>query len=229
MKAFFRSLKMVLSTIYPPVKYTRLSFSQEGEDLLLYSFYEGEPEYKGFYIDIGAHHPFRFSNTYLYYLKDWQGINVDAMPGSMQLFQKYRKRDINLEIGVGKKKGRTYFYCFSEPAFNTFNEDLALRRAGKNGCRLTEKVSVEIMSLEDILDLYLPPNRKIDFISIDVESLDFDVLSSNNWKKYRPRFILVEATENEGEDKISTYLTTVNYHRVARSQRTMIFEDCTTT
>lgn len=53
----------------------------------------------GFYVDVGAHHPMRFSNTYFFYRMGWSGINIDAMPGSMKEFKKYRRRDINLELG----------------------------------------------------------------------------------------------------------------------------------
>ncbi|MDX9799068.1 MAG: hypothetical protein RBT05_09445 [Bacteroidales bacterium] len=77
-----------------------ISFSQEGEDMLLSKLFELNE--KGFFVDIGAHHPIRFSNTYKLYLKGWRGINIDAMPNSMDLFKKYRSEDINLEIPIAK-------------------------------------------------------------------------------------------------------------------------------
>ena len=54
----------------------RYSFSQEGEDLLIDRMFDGQSV--GFYVDVGAHHPTRFSNTYLLYLRGWRGINIDA-------------------------------------------------------------------------------------------------------------------------------------------------------
>lgn len=80
-------------------RYATKSYAQEGEDLLLRRIFEHK--HNGFYVDIGAHHPFRFSNTYLLYKRGWRGINVDAMPGSIKLFAKFRPRDVNLECGVG--------------------------------------------------------------------------------------------------------------------------------
>jgi len=68
-------------------------YSQDGEDIILKEFFSGKE--KGFYVDIGAHHPLRLSNTYLFYKKGWSGINIDAMPGSMKIFNKKRRRDIN--------------------------------------------------------------------------------------------------------------------------------------
>lgn len=79
--------------------YRNTSYSQNGEDRVLWRYFERQRN--GFYVDIGAHHPFRFSNTALFYEANWRGINVDAMPNSMKAFNKYRKRDVNLESAVG--------------------------------------------------------------------------------------------------------------------------------
>jgi hypothetical protein len=94
------------------------SWSQEGEDMALRRVFEKEKI--GFYVDVGAHHPKRFSNTYFFYRMGWNGINIDAMPGSMKEFDKYRGRDINLELGVAKQEGILNSYVFNEPALNTF-------------------------------------------------------------------------------------------------------------
>lgn len=74
----------------------------------------------GFYVDVGAHHPKRFSNTFYFYKKGWSGINIDAMPGSMSLFNKIRPRDINIEAAVSNEKEEVIFYIFNEVALNTF-------------------------------------------------------------------------------------------------------------
>ena len=78
--------------------YSLKSYSQEGEDMILKRFFEGKQ--RGFYVDVGSHHPKRFSNTYFFYKTGWRGINIDPMPGSMKLFDKIRTRDINLECGI---------------------------------------------------------------------------------------------------------------------------------
>src|SRR5436309_16100262 len=79
--------------------YGNLAYSQEGEDLVLRRIFETQA--KGIYVDVGAHHPFRFSNTCLLHKRGWRGINIDAMPGSMTLFERFRPLDVNLELGVG--------------------------------------------------------------------------------------------------------------------------------
>ncbi len=62
--------------------------------MIVASFYDSNPHYKGFYVDIGAHHPFRYSNTQFFYEKGWRGINIDATPGSMDRFKDFRPEDI---------------------------------------------------------------------------------------------------------------------------------------
>lgn len=88
------------------------SFSQEGEDVILQDLFLKKK--KGTYIDIGAHHPKRFSNTYFYYRRGWRGINIDAQPGSMNLFNIYRKKDINIECGIGLESGNLDYYIFDK-------------------------------------------------------------------------------------------------------------------
>lgn len=82
--------------------YALKSYFQEGEDMILRRIFERQST--GFYVDVGAHHPKRFSNTYFFYKKSWTGINVDAMPGSMKLFEKVRSRDINIEKPISSEK-----------------------------------------------------------------------------------------------------------------------------
>jgi len=99
------------------------SWSQEGEDRLLARHFGGQRG--GFYVDFGAHHPFRFSNTRLLWRRGWSGINIDAMPGSMAAFRRARPRNINLEIGIAQNPGSARFYIFSDNALNTFDAELA--------------------------------------------------------------------------------------------------------
>ena len=96
-------LKRVRQRILGRRAYMNPSYSIEGEDRIVRALLWQKHD-KGFYVDVGAHHPFRFSNTYLFYTQGWSGINIDATPGSMKAFNKYRPRDINLEVGVGRSR-----------------------------------------------------------------------------------------------------------------------------
>jgi FkbM family methyltransferase len=202
------------------------SYSQEGEDLIL-SRYFGRRS-NGFYVDIGAHHPFRFSNTYLFYLQGWRGINVDAMPGSMAAFHKFRARDTNLEGGVGLVPGLLPFYVFDDPALNTFDHKMATDRSlGEH--RIVRTEQVKIATLDQILDKHLPSGRSIDFLSIDVEGSDLEVLQSKSWDRLRPELVVIE-TYGKGidswlSDARTQFLRSVGYEPLSKAILSSIFID----
>jgi FkbM family methyltransferase len=165
------------------------SYAQEGEDIILRRIFESQRQ--GFYVDIGAHHPQRFSNTYLFYLMKWSGINIDAMPGSMHLFNYLRPRDINLELAVGDADSSNTFFIFNDRALNTFDPDHA-REYVAHGYKIVAQIPIAMKALRDILHEHVPPGRTIDFLSVDVEGLDLEVLRSNDWARFRPTYVLVE-------------------------------------
>ena len=203
------------------------SWSQEGEDRILYRIFEQQSV--GFYVDIGAHHPKRFSNTYFFYKRGWRGINVDAMPGSMRKFEKIRPRDINLECGIGTFNGKLDYYIFNEPALNGFSKELSQERNnGNSSYKINEIVKVEILPLSVILDRQLPEKQIIDFMSIDVEGLDYEVLISNDWTKYRPKYVLTEILDsniNEIEQsQIGKFMKKKGYFLYAKCIHTVIFK-----
>jgi len=206
--------------------FNNISFSQEGEDLVINRFLNNQE--KGFYVDIGAHHPIRFSNTYKFYLMGWRGINIDAMPGSMSLFNQIRPNDTNLELAVSNKPETLTYYIFNEPALNTFSEEEAKSHENNNLYHIIDKKNIKMSTLASILDSYLPNDTQIDFMSVDVEGLDLLVLESNNWNKYKPSMLLVESLR-ENLDSIDNnliykYLKEQGYDLVAKTYNTLFFK-----
>ena len=206
--------------------YALKSYSQEGEDMILRRLFEKQKT--GFYVDVGAHHPKRFSNTYFFYKLGWSGINVDAMPGSMTAFNRIRPRDINIEKPVSNKKQLLTYYAFNEPALNGFSKELSEERDGKGSYFVKFTKDIETSTLEEILDNNLPKDQSIDFLSIDVEGLDFNVLKSTNLEKYHPKVILVEILNSSLADiqvsKIYKFLTDAGYEFYAKAVNTVIFK-----
>lgn len=207
--------------------YALKSYSQEGEDMILRRLFEVQKT--GFYVDVGAHHPKRFSNTYFFYKQGWKGINIDAMPGSMKLFNKFRPRDINIEIPISDEKETLTYYIFNEPALNTFSKELTKERDGKKSYFVESTKDIETSTLTNVLNDYLPLNQNIDFLTIDVEGWDFKVLKSIDFSKYRPRVILIEvlATSLADIEKEHTtnYLLSLGYSFYAKSINTVFFID----
>lgn len=207
------------------LEYARLSFSQEGEDIILSRFFEHKDF--GFFVDIGAHHPKRFSNTFYFYKRGWRGINIDAMPGSMIPFQEERPEDINLEIGVSETEQTLTYFQFNEPALNTFSETEASLKDGRNGYFVQKRIPIETQPLATILDKHLATNQSIDFMSIDVEGLDLAVLKSNNWEKYKPTMVIIESLRNNlekyHENTVYDFLHDKQYSLVAKTFNTLFF------
>jgi len=201
-------------------------YSQEGEDLILETFFHGIKN--GLYVDIGSYHPKLYSNTYLFYLKGWRGINIDARPGSKSLFDVARPKDINIETAVGTSTVPLKYFMFDEPGLNGFSEDLSKDREANTNYKIINTIQLSISSLEKILDVYLPQATSIDFMSIDVEGFDYDVLQSNNWQKYKPKIILVETSVTDAYDQlnspISKFLGEMGYSLVAKTYRTSFYK-----
>jgi FkbM family methyltransferase len=217
-------IKQLVRNIFP--KYSTKIFSQEGEDMILNRYYDSKKN--GFYIDIGAHHPIRFSNTYLFYKKGWNGVNIDAMPGSMILFNKLRPRDKNIEQAISKNQENLTFYIYKEKALNTFSKDLVNYRDSLNiGCNAEKHTTISTKRLDDVLSEILPKNQIIDFMTIDVEGYDLEVLQSNNWLLFKPRLILIEILSSSYEDinsnPISLYLKIHGYKIYAKCINTVFF------
>jgi FkbM family methyltransferase len=202
----------------------RLCYAQDGEDLILDRLLDGQEA--GFYVDVGAHHPLRISNTYLFYLRGWRGINIDAEPGSMRPFRRYRSRDINVECGVAAQPGRLPYYRFDEPALNTFDQAEA-RLKDRPPYRLIEQVDVAVRRLDDLLTEYLPVGQGIDFLTIDVEGKDREVLESNDWSLFRPRYVLAETLRTDmlqlAACPVVQFLAEQGYKPVAKAYNTTFF------
>lgn len=206
--------------------YSKRSYSQEGEDIIIENFLDYKTN--GFYVDIGAHHPFRFSNTYLFYKKGWRGINVDATPGSMNLFKIFRPKDTNVEVAVSNNNQPLNYYLFDEPALNSFSKDLSDERVKNTKYKIKEMLKIKPNKLFEILYKHLPKSQKIDFMSIDVEGFEYEVLRSNDWNKYRPNYLIIEILskkiEGINKDKIYQFLKKENYSIIAVTGRSVIFK-----
>ncbi len=198
-------------------RYLRGSFSQKGEDLIIDRYFKNKR--KGFYIDIGAYHPQINSNTKLFYDRGWNGINIEPNPARIELFQRFRKRDKNLNVGIGSSKGMATFYELDANGLSTFSKKEADSML-KLGHKLKNKMKIQMYKMQDIMKEYV--RSDIDFITIDTEALDLEVLKSNNWEKYRPKLLCIEtidfadlltSTKDSSDRKreISKYLSEKGY------------------
>lgn len=213
--------------VYDSFPFRNNSFSQEGEDLIIDKILNYKK--KGFYIDIGAHHPIKYSNTYIFYKRGWNGINIDAMPDSMNEFKKIRPKDKNIQAAISNENTNVTFYIFNEPALNTLNSEEAKSKDNKNGYRIVKEIKVDTIKLSELLAIQMENNQEIDFMSIDTEGNDLNVLKSNDWEKYRPNLIMVEDLkfknlEDYNQSEIFNYMKSLNYSIVAKTINTVFYQ-----
>ncbi|MDZ4792716.1 MAG: FkbM family methyltransferase [Bacteroidota bacterium] len=169
-------------------------YSQAGEDAILsktFSFLL--PVKNGFYVDIGSYHPFRHSNTYLLYKAGWRGVNIDPRPGSKALFDRYRGRDINIEAGIGGEDASMTYYMLDENSvMNTFSKD-NLVKLGVFG-QVKKTVEVPVFTFATLLEKY-PDIKTIDYLNIDAEGFEMEILAGMNLDAVMPKVISIEQND----------------------------------
>ena len=197
--------------------YRSLSWSQEGEDLILGRYFSKR---NGTFIDVGAHHPYRYSNTFKFYRKGWRGLNIDPLPNMKSLFDQERPNDINIECAISTKEGRADYYMFELPQLNTFSKKNA--EFQKKKWTLQQVKSMDVFRLDQILEK-INFTTDIDLFSIDVEGLELEVLKSNDWSKYSPRVIVIENLDSDNK-LIDSYLSELNYRQFANTINSYFYE-----
>ncbi|MES2650180.1 MAG: FkbM family methyltransferase [Bacteroidota bacterium] len=201
-------------------RFPQLSYSRSGEDLILEEIFRTVGS--GFYIDIGAYHPKKYSNTYKFYMNGWTGINIDANDDLIDLFQKHRPKDVNMFTAVSDVEEDKIFYKFKDDSsMNTISTDFANEALDKYGLKIHEQKNIKTKRLDTILT-ELNIERQIDFISIDVEGHDLEVLKSNDWERFRFKVVLIETDFNiydinTQNNEVINFLHQNNYTLVAHT------------
>lgn len=214
-----------LSKIFPRIAYRHASYSQCGEDLILkFLFKDFLKIEKPSYIDIGAHLPFRYSNTAIFYLSGCRGINIEPDPVLFKNFKKYRKKDINLNIGVADKQGELDFYIMNNRTLNTFSHESVKESEGK-GYRIKGIKKIKVNTLENVIKEH--SNGVFpDLLSIDAEGVDEMIIKSIDYKNNFPKVICVETIDFGTQKKrteLSKFLESNNYFEYANTFINSIF------
>ena len=177
----------------------KIKYSKNGEDLFLSNYFKDISD--GRYIDVGAFHPFRNSNTYFLYKKGWSGINIDFNKTSIDLFNISRPKDYNICAAISDKvESRDFFIDHFFSPVNTIEKSF-YESADKNiSFKKLKRKKINTKTFEEvtreIIDI-----PKINFLNIDCEGHDHSVLTSFNLKKYRPDLICIETHDDDGNEK----------------------------
>jgi FkbM family methyltransferase len=209
-----------------------VSFSQSGEDLIIRFIFNALRITEPTYLDIGAYHPIHFSNTYLFYKNGSCGVCVEPDPQLIAAFRRRRPWDICINIGIGVgQKTTADFYILSSKTLNTFSKSEAEKYAGYG--QLIEKViPIPLATINEILNNYFS-EKAPNFISLDIEGLDLEVIKTLDFSKYRPEVFCIETltyTEDKTEEKVSQivdYMKSKDYFVYADTYINTIFVDRT--
>lgn len=163
-----------------------ISYAQNGEDVILRRIFGNQKA--GFYIDIGASHPEFLSVTKHFYDQGWSGINVDPLKKSIEMFAKERPRDLNLNLAIASENGtRDFFEVTGYPELSTFSADPLLGDEHN-----VIFYPVEVITGNKLFSDYAVDS--VDFMKIDVEGAEYEVINSIDFLRYRPKVLVIEAT-----------------------------------
>jgi FkbM family methyltransferase len=165
-----------------------LSYSQNLEDYHLSLAFAGQTT--GTYIDVGAGHPIADNVSFWFYERGWQGIVVEPQPELVALYQRLRPRDLAICGLVGRHCGEIDFHVVERlHGLSTTVEGLA-QKAKDFGVGY-QTVRMPVTTLAKLCEKHAPGS--IDFLKIDVEGAEGDVLFGGDWKRFRPKVIIAEA------------------------------------
>jgi FkbM family methyltransferase len=210
-------------------------WSSYGEDGMLYGIMDrlcgitGKNQFPNIsYIDIGCYHPMSDNNTYFLYKAGWRGTIVDPNPNVKAQVEIYRKDDLYLELAVATEPGEQEFYMFTDAhSCNTLDKDFADMISKVTGQEVQKTIKVQCKTLDEIFDIHIDKyNNEPTILKIDIEGLDYDVISSYSFK-YRPVFIMLEdellgAFNNS---KILQFMAGKNYKPVCSNFLSTLYMD----
>jgi FkbM family methyltransferase len=183
------------------------------------------------YLDIGAYDPIHLSNTFFFYEQGNSGVCVEPDPSLHQRINKLRKRDICLNMGVGVREEKAKFYILSTKCLNTFSLEEAEHYQAKGWEKIVNILDIQLITVNKIIRDHFSSHPN--FVSMDVEGLDFEIIQSFDFSICRPEVFCIETltyTQDKEEKKLNEiidYMITQNYLIYADTYINTIFVDQT--
>jgi FkbM family methyltransferase len=218
---FLYAIYLYIRDIFSFLDYKKKGdFSQHGEDAFLARYFG--PDYTGTYVDIGASHPFRISNTYALYRRGWSGITVDPIPSFATLHKRWRPRDRFVGVGVGREAGNLKYFEVTPSVLSSFDEAKIRAMVATGEVTIAAEYDVKVRTPHEIFDLL--GKADFDLLSVDVEGLDLEIMTSIDFTRYNPRLICVEVNTDEEHERMRDALDGVGYGEISMVGCNAFFE-----
>lgn len=182
---------MIRKLLYRKNPAEKSSFSQSGEDLIVQFIFEAKGIQKPSYLDIGANHPFNLNNTAIFYQKGARGVNVEPAKKEFQMFEQHRTEDTNLNVGIGPEEGFLEYFEMKNSRLNTFSAEEVKTYVEKEGLTVLSQSEVEVLTIQQVLEQYCNGVFP-DFMSVDTEGLDFEIVKSIDFESNYPKVVCLE-------------------------------------
>lgn len=172
------------------------SFAQHVEDRHLMELLRSLGA-EGPYVDVGANHPFKLSNTYLLYRSGWRGVCVDPLPRFKKLYRRWRPDDHFPCTAVGETEGHIELHQFEWDPLSTLDSSLA-EQYMRNGFKRLQRMPVSVRKIDGLL-VEAGIKGPVSLLSIDIEGHEVPALKSMNLDHWQPAVICIEAVTAAGE------------------------------
>jgi FkbM family methyltransferase len=216
-------ISIYLNLIHKKIISKKYFYSYGGIDSVVNNIFRNQKN--GFYVDVGAQHPIKNNNTYLLHKKGWEGVNIDLDQKNINLFNVSRKNDCNICAAISslEKDANLYYYHEGSP-INTLSKEIADRQKAI----IKETRTIKTKTLTSILENSKFKNKEIDFLSIDVEGVELEVLQGLNLNIYKPKIIVVELLDLDSKKleiknlNINNVINSEIYKYIEKNNYTMI-------
>ena len=204
----------------------RISYSQFGEDLLVRThFAERFDNSSGRFIDVGAFHPFKFSNTMLLSQLGWRGLNIDSDAEKIALFEKLRPRDENICAAVADAPRDMIWLEYPDELTSriaSLDEKNLLSARGETSLRITP---IKTMTLTDVIEQSALRGQQFHYLNVDCEGQDLSVLKGMDFSRYSPDLITVEALTKPAQAEVTAFLERCGYELTDIVHLTLFFKN----
>ena len=215
--SFFYKLFLYYRLIYKEKFFiNRKTYSQSGEDIFIDNYMKENKLKKGRYVDLGAFHPIKYSNTLLLFKNGWSGVNVDLNQTAIDYFNIMRPNDKNICCAISNKEKQVKVFInsiFSPLNSISKSHAIKLNFASKNN----QSFLIKTKKFNSII------KKNFDFLNIDIEGMDYVVLKSINFRRYTPKLICIEILNKKNLKVVRKYLLKYNYFYIKKYTTSYFF------